>query len=154
MACMDDLAEDTLHYEIMPFLTYEERINFNQSLRPIHRQSKKIKTDKLTEHLRTLFINQYLIKMNYIDKLRCDIEFNINNNINILSEKRNTKILDLLNFILININCLKKINFDKIIKSKCKEYMNPLSFDYVISSKEDKEKLINISTQIYNLLNI
>ena len=32
--------------------------------------------------------------------------------------------------------------------------MNPLSFDYVISSKEDKEKLINISTQIYNLLNI
>ena len=87
-------------------------------------------------------INQYLIKMNYIDKLRCDIEFNINNNINILSEKRNTKILDLLNFILININCLKKINFDKIIKSKCKEYMNPLSFDYVISSKEDKEKLI------------
>ena len=98
---MDDLAEDTLHYEIMPFLTYEERINFNQSLRPIHRQSKKIKTDKITEHLRTLFINQYLIKMNYIDKLRCDIEFNINNNIN--SEdiiKKNINSNDRLNFLL------------------------------------------------------
>ena len=59
MACMDDLAEDTLHYEIMPFLTYEERINFNQSLRPIHRQSKKIKTDKF------LWINiVYRLKLN------------------------------------------------------------------------------------------
>ena len=46
---MDDLAEDTLHYEIMPYLNYEERINFNQSLKPIHRRNKKYTKKQLLE---------------------------------------------------------------------------------------------------------
>jgi len=47
MASMDDLSEDTIHYEIMPFLSYEDRINFNRTLKPEHRRTKKFaKKDK------------------------------------------------------------------------------------------------------------
>ena len=47
MTSMDDLSEDTIHYEIMPFLSYEDRINFNRTLKPEHRRTKKFaKKDK------------------------------------------------------------------------------------------------------------
>lgn len=64
MACMDDLAEDTLHYEIMPFLTYGERINFNQSLRPLHRRNNKFTKQQLLEHSFHMITYEYLAKLN------------------------------------------------------------------------------------------
>jgi len=64
MACMDDLAEDTLHYEIMPYLTYEERINFNQSLRRLHRRNKKFTKKQLLEHSFAIITSEYRVKLN------------------------------------------------------------------------------------------
>jgi flagellar motor component MotA len=42
MACMDFLSEDTLLYEIMPYLDYYSRINFNVSLRSLHRRGRNL----------------------------------------------------------------------------------------------------------------
>jgi hypothetical protein len=64
MACMDDLAEDTLHYEIMPFLTYGERINFNQCLRPLHRRNEKFTKKQLLEHSFAIISSEYRVKLN------------------------------------------------------------------------------------------
>jgi len=75
---MDSLAEDTLHYEIMPYLSYEERINFNMALKPQHRHTKKFKDkDASLNHEFHVAVEQIRIALDNIQsslnfKQRCD----------------------------------------------------------------------------------
>jgi hypothetical protein len=63
MTCMDNVPEDVMHYEIMPYLNYEERINFNQALKPIHRKKdNKINESVKLKHAVRVAGNEFVIK--------------------------------------------------------------------------------------------
>jgi hypothetical protein len=50
MACMDDVPEFVVHYEIKSYLDFEDKINLNRALKPMHRMSKKIPIKNIINH--------------------------------------------------------------------------------------------------------
>lgn len=47
---MDDVPEFIIHFEIKSYLDYEDKINLNRALQPIHRMSKKIPIKDIVNH--------------------------------------------------------------------------------------------------------
>lgn len=160
MACMDDLAEDTLHYEIMPYLTYEERINFNQSLRPIHRRNKKLTKKQLLEHSFVITLDEYTCKLNLHNYYNGEMKKHYS--IYFDSPEYKTlkhKSLELIYKIVLFCTDDKVIKFLKmcpslheVVLQKSKEFKNPSSYVGIICTKEYQNKLIYISKKLYNLL--
>lgn len=146
---MDDLAEDTLHYEIMPYLNYEERINFNQSLKPIHRRNKKFTKKQLLEHSFSIIASEYRVKLNLYEYYR------INKN----EKKKDEKIIELLYKIFVFCVNEKVVKFMKLFPTLHKAMIGRCiifkDVTYYIGrncTKEQEENFIQTSTKLYDLL--
>ena len=151
MACMDDLAEDTLHYEIMPYLNYEERINFNQSLRPLHRRNKKFTKKQLLEHSFSIIALEYRVKLNLYEY------YNISEGIK--DKKKDEKIIELLYKIFLFCVDEKVAKFIKLFPTLHKAMIGRCiifkDVTYYIGrncTKEQEENFIQTSTKLYDLL--
>ena len=126
MACMDDVPQFVIQYEIMPYLTYEEKIYLNQSLKPIHRVSKKIPLKDLVQHECYTITQTFL---GYLDKQKKESTNGI------VPKKINT--LKQIFLYCLRPEVLKLIvsipSFKDVIMRKCEEF----------SSKENEHQYVN-----------
>ena len=140
MACMDDIPEFVIQYEIMSYLTYEEKIWLNQSLKPIHRVSKKIPLKDLVKHEYHLIVHKFL---SYIKKHKQETS-------NKILPKKGKAIKDIFLYCL-RTEVLKLIAsapaFKQIILHKCEEFTNKDNVEqYRNYSLKDKKAIIYLTT--------
>lgn len=134
---MDDVPEFVVHYEIKAYLDFEDKINLNRALRPIHRMSKKISTEKLINHEFCVITRDLLLMLR---KQKESAEFQINNRNE--SAKRIEKIFKycmkpmVLNFISL-FPGFKDVLLERITKFK-----NPNDIEFERVDIENKKSLI------------
>lgn len=135
MTCMDDIPEDILHYEIMKYLDFEEKIYFNQSLKPIHRKSKKIPKKNIIIHELFTIMKTFNVMMSIQDNKRSSSNY-----------EESAKHIKKIFIYCLKSDVLKFIStfprFKEVILDKCVEFKNPDNFRYELISKQTKNGLI------------